>query len=298
MKHFKLLVVSILTLLIVFASAQVLEAKEKVVEKSFKAVGNVKIKVVSGDCVVETGKSDEINVVVKYTYSDDDFKPVFKESGNTLVLKEDFLKNNVKHGKSNWKVIVPAKTAVDFKSASGNFKVSGLKDNLEASLASGNVKAAGISGKVDLKTASGNIKGNDIKGDIEVKCASGNIKLENVTGKIEAKTSSGNIKALGVTLTGEGEFKVASGNIVVSLAKSPDHDLKLKAASGSLTLDYNGNELKGSFEIKGMKDNVSVPSNFTEKSSKYSPYGKWYYSNGNSPEIEMKNSSGSIKLKK
>jgi len=298
MKHLQLCLVPVVILLLVFSSAQTLTAKE--ITKTFKAVGNVKIKVVSGNCTIATGSGNEIKVTVKYTYSDDDYKPVFQENGNTLVLKEDFLKNNdnVRQGESDWRITVPAETAIECSTASGNFQVSGLRNSVEASLASGNVNADDITGKLEVKTASGNITLVKINGDIEAGTASGNIKMQNVTGEIEAKAASGQITAEGVTLTGKGEFKVASGNISLSLAKSPEHNLEIKTASGDLLLDYNGNELKGSFEIKGMKENVSVPSEFKEERNKYSAVGKWFYVNGNAPEIEMKSSSGSITLKK
>ncbi|MCP5106398.1 MAG: hypothetical protein GY950_23635, partial [bacterium] len=86
MKRFTILTFIILSL--VFLNLHAGEKKE--VNKTFKAKELVKIKTVSGDCVIKKGKSSEIKVHVVYTYPADKFEPIFEEEGNTLILKEKF----------------------------------------------------------------------------------------------------------------------------------------------------------------------------------------------------------------
>jgi DUF4097 and DUF4098 domain-containing protein YvlB len=285
---------------LLFLNVQAGDRKE--VNKTFKPKEMVEIKTVSGDCVIKKGSSSEIKVHVVYTYSDDEFKVVFEEEGNTLVMKEDFIKKEGKwshHGKSHWTVTLPEKTKVKFKSASGDLDANGLMNGLSAKVASGDITAKDIFGKVHIKSASGDVKINDSSGDMTVEVASGDITLSDVKGTFNIKAASSDIEANGIQFNEESSFKTVSGELLVKLSKSSTVDLSLTTVSGDVTLDYNGNPVKGYFQFKGKKGNISsdVPFDDDEKHS-YSPFVTRYFNKGDSPRITLKAVSGDLIFKK
>lgn len=302
-KHFgqkSLLLVLMLSLLFLNGFA----GERKEINKTFKAKGTVELDMVSGDCRVKTGKSGEIKVTLVHDYDEDEFEAIFKERGDTLLLKEDFKRSTRRWGSkrigSKWEVVVPPNTKLDFESASGDFKGAGLRNNVEARTASGDIKLEDIKGDLKLKTASGNIKVREASGDFYTKSASGDIKFENARGGFEAKTASGDIKAEDVSFTAEGQFGSASGEIDVFLTKSLEFDLVLSTVSGDVTLDFNGNAIKGHFEFKGKVKNMSSPFSFdnAEDDHRWSPFGTRYFKKGSSPKVRLKSVSGDLELKK
>lgn len=295
-----LLMVLMLSLFFLYGFA----GEKKEINKTFKAKGLVELDMVSGDCTVKTGKSGEIKVTVVHDYDDDEFEAIFKEKGDTLLLKEDFKKSTHRWGKkhygSKWTVVVPANTKLDFESASGDFTAAGLQNNVEARCASGDVKLEDVKGDLKLKTASGDIKVRGAVGDFYTKSASGDIKFENAKGKFETKTASGDIKVKDIVFTGESQFGSASGEIEVELAKSLEYDLELATVSGDVSLDFNGNAIKGHFEFKGKVKNMSsaVPFDNAEEEHRWSPFGTRYFKKGDSPKVRLKSVSGELELKK
>jgi len=304
MKQFKrfgqktLLLMSMISLLFLYAQA----GDKKEVNKTFKPKEMVDIKTVSGDCVIKKGSSSEINVQVVYTYPDDEFQVVFEEAGNTLVMKEEFLKkehNCSNEGKSHWTVTLPEKTKVEFKSASGDLDVNGLMNGLSVKVASGDVIAKDISGNIQVKSASGDINIDNSSGEITAAAASGDIKLNNVKGTFDIKAASSDIQANGIQFDKESSFKTVSGELLVKLSKSSTVDLSLTTVSGDATLDYNGNPVTGYFEFNGQKDNISsdIPLEDKEKDS-HSPFVTRYFNKGDSPRITLKAVSGDLIFKK
>lgn len=304
MKQFKLFsqktLLLVLMLSLLFLNAQAGDKKE--VNKTFKPKEMVQIKTVSGDCVIKKGSSSEIKVHVVYTYPSDKFEPVFEEEGNTLVMKEKFHEKTGKwfhHGKSHWTVTLPEKTKIEFKSASGDLDANGLMNGLSVKVASGDVTAKDIFGNIHIKSASGDVNINDSSGEMTVEVASGDIKLSNVKGTFNIKAASSYIEANGIQFNEESTFKTVSGELLVKLSKSSKVDLSLTTVSGDVTLDYNGNPVKGYFEFKGMKRNISsdIPFEDQEKHS-YSPFVTRYFNKGDSPIITLKTVSGDLIFKK
>ncbi len=278
------------------------EGEKIEVNKTFDATKIVSVKIISGDCIVKAGGKDKIDVHLVYTYPKDKFKPVLEIDGDTLVLKEDFEKGencNIK-GHSNWTITVPAKTDIFFKAASGNLDLAGLKGELNLKTASGNLDINDVDGQVKAKAASGEVRMKNCNGQIAVKVASGNIAIKEVKGTLELKCASGNIKATEIILTGASQFKTASGNIKVELAKTAEYDIAMGTASGNIKLDYNGNKIKGHFLFKGQKGNISssVPFDNKDSENKYSPFVKKYFTKGgDTPKITLKTVSGQLELK-
>jgi DUF4097 and DUF4098 domain-containing protein YvlB len=287
----------VLCFLFLYGNAQAAE-----VNKTFKAKETVEIRTVSGDCVVKKGESSEINVRVVYDYSPDCFEPILMEQGNTLVLKEKFhstAEMKSCSGKSQWTVIVPEKTDIDFSSASGELKLDGLTGTMKAKVASGDITVNHFKGKVKIKSASGEINMTGFKGHLKIKTASGDIKLMHVTGGFEVSTASGDVEARDVEFTEPSELASVSGDVNIELTKSPTVDLDLKVVSGDVTLDYKGNPVKGYFVFKGMVKKFSCPFPFDDgEEERYNPFGTKYLKKGDSPTITLKAVSGKLSLKK
>jgi len=274
------------------------------INNTFKAKDMVDITTVSGDCIIKKGSNDEIRVQVVYSFPVDKYKPVLIEEGDTLILKEKFNKTDNGDfdidGSSTWTIYVPAKTKIDFSSASGSLEIGSVANSITAKMASGDVNMTECSGKIELKTASGDINVINSTGDLVIKSASGDININQIKGVLNFKTASGDIKAKGVELTGASEFHTASGDVNLTLAKTAAYDIDMAVVSGDISLDYNGHPVKGSFTFKGMKDNINSDVAFDDKEeSGHSPFiSRSFQKDGATPKISLKAVSGSISFKK
>jgi hypothetical protein len=288
------------------------QAEKKEIVKTFKNKTRVDISTVSGDCLVKIVKGNQIKVQLLYDYPEDCFEPVFVESGSTLELEEDF--SGSCSGRSIWKLFVPEKTRIKFKSASGDFAANGLRNSLYASTASGDFELNNIEGDIEIKSASGDLEASDIKGSLEVKTASGDLEVENISGSIdirtasgdidaqhisgddisikgassdievsdargtlEIKTASGEIEAEDIFITGKSEFKTASGDVRIELAQSCEHSLVISSASGDAILNYNGNPIVGYFELSAKEEDGTIEAPFKfDKEEIVVKYGQRY----------------------
>ena len=318
MKANTLIRLLLIILFLVFCVNSV-QAEKKEIVKTFKNKTMVHINTVSGDCLVRVVKSNQIRVQLIYDYPEDCFEPEFIESGSTLKLEEDF--SGSCRGRSVWKLFVPEKTSIKFKSASGDFSSTGLKGNVYASTASGDFELEKIVGEIEIKSASGDLEASQIKGSLEVKTASGDIEahkiygndisikgassdieVEDVRGAMEIKTASGDVEAREIHITGSSEFKTASGDVFVELAKSSDHNLTLASASGDTVLNYNGNAIYGYFEFSAKKDDGEIESPFKfDNEEIIVKYGQKYMKKSftrksKSPKIVIKTASGKAAL--
>ncbi len=288
-----------------------LYAGEREILETFKNITMVKLETFSGDCVVKKGTGSEVKV--RYVYGDfgTGDKPKFKQEGSTLVLKEKLHLSG--SGDSTWYLTVPGKTAIKFKSLSGNFSVEGLKSKISVETVSGDVEAgncsgdiylSSISGDFEVENLSGNVRVKSVSSDLEVKKLSGEVHVKSVSGEIEAeelegaivlkvasgdidindsrghfdvKTASGDISASNIIIKGESRFKVASGDVDVKLGKSSAHDLTLASASGDAVLNYNGNPIEGYFEFKALDDGGKIFSPFAfDREEEEEKWGKKY----------------------
>lgn len=286
--------------------ALIVGARAGEIKKTFKDVKEIKIQTVSGDCIIEKGTSSEVTVVVNYTYDDEDFEAELQQRGDRLYLTENFGRGSFR-GESTWRITAPEKTNIDFSTASGNFEVSDLMSTVEASTASGNIRlrnltgethvstasgeidaakldgnvhlntasgdvaVAGLSGESKLNTASGRIDANDAKGEIKLNTASGGIRLTNASGEFDVNTASGDITADGITLEEVSSFNAASGDVELTLAKSPTHDLSVSTASGDAILNFNNQPIKGLVKMtaKVRRGSISAPFEFDSEDVHY-----------------------------
>jgi DUF4097 and DUF4098 domain-containing protein YvlB len=310
------------------------------VHKTFNGVKAVNIKTVSGDCILKTHRSDEVIVDLFYDVEPEGaFKYELNEKRGKLFIKERW-KGNTTSGDVVWRLAVPEGTEIEFSTASGDLEASGPLGSVDASTASGDIDVDDVSGELDISTASGDVSIMNAAGEKDISTASGDIHIEKCGGEIDLSTASGDIEAVDVdgeldfsTASGEIEvsdsrgefdfscasgeitaeniiiegsssFTTASGDVEVILGESSEYDLKLLAASGDVTLDYNGSPLVGFFEFEARKSRgrIKSPYDFDDE-EEFEEHGHTYVRKsfslkGKTPEIQMKSASGSVVLKK
>jgi len=275
--------------------------------KTFKGVKEIRIKTVSGDCIVQKGSGDEVKVEVRFTYDERDFEPEMSQRRDRLELAENFRARGSSRGQSTWTLTVPEDTDIDFSTASGDLEVTDLKSTIDASTASGDVTLRNIRGEIEISTASGEIEGRKLEGRLEISTASGDVDISDVNGNPEFSTASGNIRAARIsgdlkmstasgnlsvsnaagefelsaasgdvdardlTLTERSSFSAASGDVEVSFAKSPEFDIKVSSASGDAIVNFNGNPIRGYIEMTAKTRNgrIKAPFDFDEEEVYY-----------------------------
>lgn len=285
-------------------------ADKKEIKKTFEGIDSVKFRTMNGGCVIKKAEGREVTVHLVYEADNDFFKPRVEKDGNTLQVKDKLGSGGED---SVWTISVPAKTAVEFTSVSGNFSVEGITADIEARTVSGDIKAVdctgniqlnttsgefnleNLSGRIDIKGMSSDMKISKLTGEMEVKTASGDIEIEKLEGKLSLKMASGDIEMRAVkgefkiqsasgdidmsdvTVTGPSTFKVASGDIEIVLAASPVHAITLASASGDTVLDYNGNPVNGWFEFRARAGHDRIVSPFAfDKEGTEEKWGQKY----------------------
>lgn len=312
----------VVAMILVLACGYPLAAREKEVHKEFDGVKSVRLGTVSGDCIVKTHRSDKVVVDLVYEVDPEDALDFdFDERRGRLVIKERW------HGSSSsshvlWTLTVPEGTEIDFNAASGDLEVTGPIGEIDASTASGDIMLEDVSGEIDvsaasgdvtiiggdgemkISTASGDVECEGVGGDVRISTASGEIDISDSKGSFELSCASGEITADGITVEGASSFSTASGSVKVVLAETSEYDLSLSAASGDVTLDYNGNTVKGYFEFEARKrrGRITCPFDFDDEEE----FERWdntfvrksFSKDGNDPEIHLSTASGKIVLEK
>lgn len=296
-------------------------AQPQEVHKTFETKKTIKIKTVSGDCIVKKGSADEIKVDLKYSVDPEDaFEPDIQETSNSIRIKERWYGSST--GRVTWTLTVPANVEIDFSTASGDLSIYDLSSSVEASTASGDISIENSNGEFEISTASGDINLVDSKGECDFSTASGDIEVRNVEGELEFSTASGDIEvkkstgvfdlrcasgeieATDVIIDGDSEFSTASGDVEVRLAESSKYDLDLSAASGDVKLDYNGNTVQGYFEFTAHADRgrIDAPFDFDKEEEfeegRYTYMKKSFTKEGATPRVILSTSSGKAILVK
>ncbi len=268
---------------------------------TFDAKESIRVKTISGDCIVKKGETDKIEVEVVSSYSPrDSFEPRAKATGRTVRLTEKMYGSN--SGRSTWYVTAPEGTKIEFSSASGDLMIADMNGDFSAETASGDIQVENSSGEFEFSTASGDIEMIDCKGVFEVGTASGDIELTNCRGEFELGTASGDIDAVDVVLEFASTFNTASGDVEVQLGETAEFDLEVTTASGRATLDYNGHPIKGSFEFvsKDRRGRIKCPFDFDDE-QRFDRWGdtyvrKTFTRESEEPHINVETASGRATL--
>jgi len=314
----------LIPVLLVFLAGAVLADRDREygrneINETFTDIEAVRINTVSGDCVFSAAKGDEVTLEVLSSYRPrDNFVPIYRVKGKTLILKEDI--HGSTRGNSTWIISVPPNTRVKFSTASGDFEAADMTADISVETASGDVELMNCEGTFDLESASGDIVLDDCRGEIEIETASGDINTDNCSGIFDMGTASGDIETDGcrgefslgtasgdidaqdITLDQPSDFGAASGDVYVVLAQTAEHDLELSTASGRAVLDYNGNTIKGFFEFTAREKHgrIDAPYDFDNVEE----FERWdndyirksFTLKSDTPEILLETASGKVTL--
>lgn len=265
-----------ITFLLTFCGLVFLNAQE--ITESFEGVKKIELTAASGNVIVQHGSGDAVEVNLVHTY-DEGFRPVMKQQGSTLVLKEEFDRGS-HNGHSTWTLTVPDDLDIRSNSGSGNFEASKVTMSLNMNSGSGNVDLNEVKGEIRLNTGSGNMEVNafdgslnsntgsgnirvaESRGEISLNAGSGTLELNSVNGELQANVGSGRIDAEKIVLAGPGSFNSGSGDVTVELAQSPGYDISVNSGSGDATLDLNGNRIDGTVVMTANKQNGKIEAPF------------------------------------
>jgi DUF4097 and DUF4098 domain-containing protein YvlB len=307
--------------LALFLGTTVFAQEKQELSKSFAGKESIRIETTSGDCILKQGTSDNIDIHVVWSVRPEDaFEPDIQERDNSLRIKERWYGRS--SGRVTWTISVPAATDIRFSTASGDLSISDLKNRSDISTASGEVTIENSEGTFDISTASGDVTLLDLKGEFDVSTASGEVDANNLDGEIKMNTASGDVKVRkssgafelscasgeiqvsNIVIKEESSFSTASGDIDVTLGESAEYDLELSAASGDVTLDYAGNEIKGFFEFQSKKrrGRIKAPFDF-DTEEEHGRHDDIYVIKtarikADQPRIFLKTSSGKAVLRK
>lgn len=308
MKTRKITLVTILTLCIASFSFG-----QKTINKSFSGIKDITLTTGSGNGIVKKSSSQEVKVTLYYTYNDDDYKPNFEQSGDRLIIDEEFSgrRNWNVRGRAEWTLEVPDGIELEFKTGSGNIDVDGVNINVLAKSGSGNIEINNLEGKLRINTGSGNIDLSRVigrhdgstgsgeiridrsEGDARFSTGSGNIRVRDISGGIEFSTGSGNIDVEGATIKNHSRVSTGSGNAEVVLSSVLDYDINLSTGSGNVTLDFNGNKIEGEFTLESSeKSDIRAPFRFNNEYDRGRRYIKEAKIGSKNIEVSVKTGSG------
>ncbi|UCC79283.1 MAG: DUF4097 family beta strand repeat protein, partial [Candidatus Zixiibacteriota bacterium] len=251
----------------------------------FEDIRLIKVKTLSGDCIIEKGKTGEVGVnVVKGYNPRKACRTLVRHDGETLEITEEI--TGTGSGRSTiWTLYVPDDIEVEFFSTSGGMKISDVK------------------GKFSGQTASGSYELTNCEGKFAFNTASGDYDIRNCRGMFKISSASGDIDAVGLEVDARSSLASASGNVKVTVGKTPEYDLNVGSASGRAVLDYDGNSLEGYFEFEAnaRTGDIDSPIDFDDEETFYKNkqryVRKWFVRGNDKPEITIGTGSGRVALK-
>ena len=252
----------------------------------FDNIKLIKVKTLSGDCVIEKADGGEVSVEVVNRYNPRKAcKTSVWNDGETLEITEEI--TGTGSGRSTvWTLKVPDDIEVEFHSTSGGVSISGIR------------------GKFSGSSASGSYELNNCRGEFAYSTASGDFDIRNCSGLFKIASASGDIEATGLEIDANSTLGSASGSVNVKLGKTPKYDLDVGSASGRAVLDYNGNPLVGYFEFEAnaRTGDIESPVDFDDEETFYKNdqryVRKWFVEGKDRPEITIGSGSGRAVLKK
>jgi hypothetical protein len=164
--------------------------------------------------------------------------PPIEQVGNTIRIgfeTDHDLYNNIA---IDYDISVPAATALNLHSGSGDITVQDDPRYLSASTGSGNIHASQVKGASDLATGSGDIQlDTESSAEVKLRSGSGNIRMHGLASSLAARTGSGDITAE-LHLTGAANLATGSGNVRLHLGPDARFDLESSTGSGGIHIDY------------------------------------------------------------
>ncbi|MEM7281217.1 MAG: DUF4097 family beta strand repeat-containing protein [Pseudomonadota bacterium] len=290
-------------------------ASAKVISEEFRVRSGGELSVVSdiGQISVETSRGNRVEVRVDINEGDpDQLNVTMEQDGNKILVRGKFTENRRwRRLKVKYRITVPDKFNVDLETKGGSIQVNDLTGTVDVSTAGGSLKFGNIvgplngrtsggsitldggDGMVTLRTSGGSINVGDVTGDLDLHTSGGSINIGMVEGNVEANTSGGAIHI--EEAHGAIDASTSGGSITAYISQQPQADSQLQTSAGTITV-YLAEDLR--LDLKARTNVGSVKSDFRVNGATKSKRSLSGSINGGGPELYLRSSAGSVKIKK
>lgn len=148
------------------------------------------------------------------------------------------------------------------------------KYNLELQTSGGSITISDLKGNIDAKTSGGSINVGDVVGDVDLHTSGGSINTEDIYGEIDAHTSGGSVNVRFAEQIKENASLSTSGGSVTAYLPS---DIKV-----DIDATTSGGQVRSDFDVDGRIKKNSIRGEI----------------NGGGPELTLRTSGGSVRIKK
>lgn len=190
----------------------------------------------SGNVTVTGADRDDIAGTAQRTWSFVQPTITSEHVGDTVELRVDCGWSFVGYCDAAFDLQVPAGTAVDLHTSSGDVAASGLRADATLTTDSGRVSATDVVGSVQAGTSSGDVVLSGVTGDLDLRLSSGSVEVaDSAAAHVTARTSSGDVR---LDLRSDAEAidaHTSSGQVAIKLPDTPSvaYRLDLRTGSGS-----------------------------------------------------------------
>ena len=289
---------------------------EDVITRSFNVSedGLLTMDVSRGSIVIETGRDNvvKVKVIRKVRTSNEQkaqrvfekYRIDFFHSDSDVTIKTDdrvgrsgffsWLKGV--NFKVRYIVTVPGKYNLDLRTSGGSISVNDITGDVKVKTSGGSLSLSYIKGPVWGKTSGGSITLEGCSGKADVYTSGGSIRVGTVKGIVKAHTSGGSIRVKEVA--GTINAHTSGGSVSAYISKQPEGDCSLSTSGGSITVHLEDDiEMDVNARTSGGKVYTDFPVTMTIRGevSKRRLKGKI---NGGGPELYLRTSGGSIRIKK
>jgi len=225
-----------LALLALLASTPALAGQPIDERRDLAADGTVSVVNVAGDITVTTWDRNEVHLTGQLG---DESELDISESGRGLRFEvkpkngHNFGRN---HEESTLELVVPESASLAISGVSSDIEISGSKAaSVTAETVSGDVEVEARAGRVDLKSVSGDIDFRGASSRTNAESVSGDIDLSGVDGELEVSVVSGDVDLDGGAFD-RGRFEAVSGTLELSLAIRPAGSVSVESMSGDVVV--------------------------------------------------------------
>jgi hypothetical protein len=188
-----------------------------------------------GDITVVRELTDAPLVTIDSTVRGSIHAPVLRAVKDGATVRIDGNCPQISFGPCHARILirVPADTAVDVVSGSGDVTASGLTGKVKLETGSGDVNATGLTGDSDLHTSSGDVNVRALRGDTDLRTGSGDINAADMaTRDVTADTASGDVELDFETAPDLVDASTASGDVDVSVPEGDEYRIEADPGSG------------------------------------------------------------------
>jgi len=254
-----MLVTTLLTIMMVFASAAPRAVNTETAQRDFNerdefnqtyqlAPGaRVEVASISGSVKIsnsETGAAEVQIIRTARTRAElEYYKIEVQQTGNGLVVRGGLQEPDERQSRNiqvNQQVILklPRRIDLSVSSISGSVRVGDVDGPVEAKSISGSASIGNITGKLQLSSISGSVEVGNVGADARVKSVSGNVGLGQVNNSLDVSSVSGGVKATLMSLSPQGiHIKSVSGSVEIGFKSDVNADFNAEDVSGQVYLD-------------------------------------------------------------